>query len=149
MKVREIMTTELVTVPPSATVIEAARLMRDADIGDVLIQDGDKLTGILTDRDITCRAVAEGFDCASTRVGDIMTKELFTGMPDWDVDNASDLMAEEQIRRLPILENGKLVGIVSLGDLAVDAEPVEEGVACDALGEISKPSVPRIGAIRK
>jgi len=149
VKIREIMTTDLVTVPSSATVFEAARLMRDADIGDVLIQDAGKLTGILTDRDITCRAVAAGLDCASTRVGDIMTRDLFTGMPDWDVDNASDLMAEEQIRRLPIMENGQLVGIVSLGDLAVDAEPVEEGVACDALGEISKPAMPRIGAVRR
>lgn len=149
MKIREIMTTDLVTVPSSATIIEAARLMRDADIGDVLIQDANKLVGILTDRDVTCRAVAEGLDCAGTKVGDIMSKDLFTGMPDWDVDNASDLMAEEQIRRLPIMENGRLVGIVSLGDLAVDAEPIAEGVACDALEEISKPAMPRIGAIRK
>ncbi len=148
MKIREIMTTELVTVPSSATILEASRLMRDADIGDVLIQDSDRLVGILTDRDVTCRAVAEGLDCAGARVGDIMSRDLFTGMPEWDVDNASDLMAEEQIRRLPIMENGRLVGIVSLGDLAVDAEPMQEGVACDALEEISKPAMPRIGAVR-
>ncbi|HOG47551.1 MAG TPA: CBS domain-containing protein [Anaerolineae bacterium] len=149
MKIREIMTTDVVSVPSSATIMEAARLMRDADIGDVLIQDSNQLMGILTDRDIACRAVAEGLDCAGARVGDIMSRDLFTGMPDWDVNSASDLMAEEQIRRLPIMENGKLVGIVSLGDLAVDAEPTQQGVACDALEEISKPAMPRLGAIRK
>ncbi len=148
MKIREIMTTDLVTTSPQTSVAEAARLMRDGDIGDVLIKDADQLVGILTDRDIACRVVADGLDVKQAKVGDFMSRDLFTGMPDWDVNNASDLMAEEQIRRLPILEHGKLVGIVSLGDLAVDAEPVAEGVACDALEEISKPAMPRIGAVR-
>ena len=148
MKIREIMTTDLVTVTPSTPVADAARLMRDADIGDVLIQDSDQLLGILTDRDIACRVVANGLDAKQAPVGDFMSRDLFVGMPDWDVNQASDLMAEEQIRRLPIMENGKLVGIVSLGDLAVDAEPMAEDVACDALEEISKPAMPRIGAVK-
>jgi len=124
MKIREIMTTDLVTTAPSTPVTQAARLMRDADIGDVLVRDGGQLVGILTDRDIACRVVADGLDANQVSVGDFMSRDLFTGMPDWDVNNASDLMAEQQIRRLPILENGQLVGIVSLGDLAVDAEPM-------------------------
>ncbi len=146
MKVREIMTTDLVTVAPSATVSEAARLMRDANIGNVLIKDADRLVGILTDRDVTIRVVAEGLDCNKAQVGDFMTRELFTGMPDWDVEDAVDIMGEEQIRRLPIVENGQLVGILALGDIAV--EPEEQEVAAEALEEISEPSMPRIGQVK-
>ena len=146
MKVREIMTTELVTVPPSSSITEAARLMRDANIGDVLAVDQGRLVGILTDRDVCIRVVADGRDTNMAQVGDYMTRELFTGMPDWDVEDAADLMGEEQIRRLPILENGKLVGILSLGDIAV--QPEEEEVAGQALEEISEPSMPRIGQVR-
>ncbi len=141
------MTTELVTVPPSSDIQEAARLMRTADIGDVLVTDQNRLVGILTDRDITVRVVAEGLDPKVATVGDHMSVDLTTGMPDWDVDDAADIMAEEQIRRLPILDNGRLAGIVSLGDIAV--QMVEEEVACEALEEISKPAMPRIGEVRK
>lgn len=145
MKVREIMTTELVMVSPSTSVAHAARLMRDANIGSVLVTDADRLVGILTDRDVTIRVVAEGTDTNKAQVGNFMTRELFTGMPDWDVEDAVDIMGEEQIRRLPILENGKLVGILALGDVAV--EPEEEQVAAEALEEISEPSMPRIGEV--
>lgn len=147
MKVREIMTTELVTVPPSASLTEAARLMRDADIGNVLIQDQDRLVGILTDRDITIRAVAEGMNPSQSQVGDFMTRDLFTGLPDWDVEDAVDLLAEEQIRRLPVVENGRLVGILALGDIAVEEE--EEEDAAEALQAISEPAMPRISEIRR
>jgi CBS domain-containing protein len=145
MKVREIMTTELVTVSPSTSVAHAARLMRDANIGNVLVIDADRLVGILTDRDVTIRVVAEGTDTNKAQVGSFMTRELFTGMPDWDVEDAVDIMGEEQIRRLPILENGRLVGVLSLGDVAV--EPEEEQAAAEALEEISEPSMPRIGEV--
>jgi len=147
MKVREIMTTDLVTVTPSSTVTEAARLMRDANIGDVLAMDQDRLVGILTDRDITVRVVADGKDPSTARVGDHMTRELFTGLPDWDVEDAADVMGEEQIRRLPIVENGKAVGIVSLGDIAVELG--EEEVAAETLEEISEPSMARIGEVKR
>lgn len=146
MKVREIMTTDLVTTRPSTTVTEAARLMRDANIGNVLIKDADRLVGILTDRDVTIRVVAEGTDCNTAQVGDFMTRELFTAMPDWDVEDAVDIMGEEQIRRLPVVEDGRLVGILALGDIAV--EPEEEEAAAEALEEISEPSMPRIGQVR-
>lgn len=145
MKVKEIMTTELVTVSPSASITEAARLMRDANIGNVLVTDADRLVGILTDRDVTIRVVAEGMDTNKAQIGNYMTRELFTGLPDWDVEDAVDIMGEEQIRRLPILETGKLVGIVSLGDVAV--EPEAEQVAAEALEEISQPAMPRIGEV--
>lgn len=148
MNVREVMTTELVTVQPQTSISEAARLMREADIGDVLIaQDGQPL-GILTDRDIAVRVVSEGIDTRQARVGDFMTGSLFTAGPDASVESAADLMGQEQIRRLPIVENGKLVGIVSLGDLAVEAaqEPaaMPEDTVAEALEEISQPSVPRL-----
>ncbi len=147
MKVREIMTTDLVTVVPASNLAEAARLMRDADIGDVLVVDQNRLVGILTDRDMAIRAIAQGLDPRETRIGDHMTRDPFTGMPDWDVEDAADLMGEEQIRRLPIVENAKLVGIVSLGDIAV--EPMEEEAAAEALEEISEPAMPRIGEVRR
>jgi len=147
MKVKDIMTTELVTVAPSTVAVDAAKLMRDADIGDVLITDQDRLVGILTDRDLTVRIVAEGLNPSQARVGDHMTKDLVTGLPDWDIEDAGDIMAEEQIRRLPVVENGRLVGIVSLGDIAVQL--MEEEVACDALEEISKPAMPRIGEVKE
>ncbi|MDI7276222.1 MAG: CBS domain-containing protein [Anaerolineae bacterium] len=147
MKVGEIMTTDLVTVSPATDITEAARLMRDADIGDVLVVDQGRLVGILTDRDITVRVIAQGIDPKQAQVGDYMTRDLFTGMPDWDVEDAADLLGEEQIRRLPIVESGRLVGIVSLGDIAVQF--TQEEAACQALEEISEPAMPRIGAVRQ
>jgi CBS domain-containing protein len=147
MKVRDIMTTELVTVSPSTPLAEAGRLMRDVNIGDVLVVDGGRLVGILTDRDVTIRAVAEGRDVNAAQASDYMTAQLFTGMPDWDVEDAADIMGEEQIRRLPILENGRLVGILSLGDIAV--EPEGGAVAAEALEEISEPAMPRIGELSR
>ena len=147
MLVSELMTTELVTVAPSTSVAEAARLMRAADIGDVLITEGGQLVGILTDRDIAVRVVAEGLDPKQAAVGDYMTVDLVTGLPDWDVEDAAKVMAEEQVRRLPIVAEGQLVGIVSLGDIAVQL--MEEEVSAEALEEISKPAMPRIGEARK
>jgi len=147
MKVRELMTTELVTVRPLTAVSESARLMRDADIGDVLVTEDDRLVGILTDRDIAVRVVAEGMDCTKALSGDVMSVDLITGMPDWDVDDAADIMAEEQIRRLPIVQDGRLIGIISLGDIATQI--MEEEIACEALEEISKPAMPRIGEISR
>ncbi len=145
MKVREIMTTELVTVAPTATLREASRLMRDADIGDVLITAENRLLGIITDRDIVIRAVAEGLDTKKATVEQHMTRNLFTGLPDWDVEDAADILAEEQIRRLPVVENGRPVGIISLGDLAV--QYMNDEVSGETLEEISEPAMPRIGEV--
>lgn len=146
MKVRDIMTTQLVTVAPSATVADAARKMRDADIGNVLVTDDGRPVGIITDRDIAVRVVAEGKDVNQAQVGDFMSTELITGLPDWDVEDAAEILAEEQIRRLPVVENGRLVGIVSLGDIAVQL--MEEEVTAEALERISEPAMPRIGEMR-
>lgn len=150
MKVSEIMTTEVVAVTPSTSVQEAARLMRDADIGDVLVAEEGRPLGILTDRDIAVRVVARGLNPSQARVGDFMSTNLFTGSPNQDVEEAAGLMGEQQIRRLPIVENGRLVGIVSLGDIAVDMEAAgieARSPAGEALEDISKPAEPRLEAI--
>ena len=122
--IRDVMTEQdLITVSATDSLTEAARKMRDEDIGDVVVQDDGKVCGILTDRDITVRAVAEGMDPNTTACQRVCSQELTTLSPDDDVDNAVTLMKKKAIRRIPILEDGKLVGIVSMGDLAVERDP--------------------------
>ena len=101
---------------------EAALVMSDNDIGDVIVCDGERVCGIVTDRDITIRAVAHGKDPASTKLGDICSKELTTVSPDDLVDDAVRLMRTKAIRRVPVVEDGKPVGVVSIGDLAIDLD---------------------------
>ena len=148
MKIREIMTNRLVTVQPTESVSRAARLMRDADIGDVLVTDnGGHQMGILTDRDIAVRVVAQEKDLSQAQVGDFMSRDLYTASPDTDVEDAADMMAQRQVRRLPIVEGDRFVGIVSLGDLAVDMEKMgieAQSPAGEALEDISKPAEPRL-----
>jgi CBS domain-containing protein len=105
--------------------------MRDANIGDVIVLQDDQICGILTDRDIVVRAVAEGREPATTKVADICSQELTTVSPTDEVEEAVRLMREKAIRRLPVVEGGKPVGIVSIGDLAVERDPHS------ALGRIS------------
>jgi CBS domain-containing protein len=121
--VEEVMTTNLRTVNVEDTVLEAARVMRDGDIGDVVVTEDGQVTGILTDRDIVVRAVAEGRDPDSTAVGEVCTTGIQAIEPDASVDDALRMMREHDIRRLPVVKNGRPVGIVSLGDLAVEREP--------------------------
>jgi CBS domain-containing protein len=119
-KFQDVMTRSPRIVEASATVREAAKVMADEDIGDVIVRRGDTLCGIVTDRDITVRAVATGHDADDTNVGDICTRELVTLGPADTVDDAVSLMQQKALRRLPIVDDdGKAVGIVSLGDLAV------------------------------
>jgi CBS domain-containing protein len=114
--VREIMTTDPVTLPASAGITDAARKMKEGDMGDVLI-DNDGTLGIVTDRDIAVRAVAEGkYDVT---LGDIGTFDLETVSPDDDVRQVIKEMREDDIRRVPVVEDGTAIGILSLGDLAV------------------------------
>ena len=128
--VREIMTPAPITLPLSATVADAAREMRDADVGDVLVVEGDELRGLVTDRDIVVRGLATGLD-ASTPIGELCSPALLTVSPDEAMDVAADLMASAAVRRLPVVESGRPVGIVALGDLAVERDPGS------ALGSIS------------
>ena len=118
----EVMTPNPKTLAQSATIMEAACAMRDNDIGDVVVLDNGRLCGILTDRDIVVRALAAGCDPNRTSVGEICSRALVTLAPDDSTGQAVRVMREHAIRRLPIEEGGRVVGIVTLGDVAVDAD---------------------------
>jgi len=121
-RLREIMTDAPVTVDESATIADAARLMRDRDIGDVIVVSETGITGIVTDRDIIVRAVAEGKDTA-TPVSSVVSRDLQTLRGDDSVAAATTLMREYDVRRVPIVEDGELIGMVVLGDLAGNQDP--------------------------
>jgi CBS domain-containing protein len=138
MKVKEIMTTDVAIVTPTVTVLDAAKRMRDLDIGILPVCDGKRLVGMITDRDITIRATAEARDPTSTLVRDCMTPELDYCFEDQSEVEAERIMAEKQIRRLPVLTREKqLAGIVSLGDIATQCGKLEE--TGRTLREISEP----------
>ena len=121
-KLREVMTPNPVTLPVKATVIDAARQMKNEDIGDVVILDGDRACGIVTDRDLVVRAIAEGLNPESTSLSDICTKDLVSLTPDDTVAAAVELMRDKAIRRLVVLEGNTPVGVVSIGDLAIESD---------------------------
>ena len=135
MKIREIMTTEVASAPPDTTLQELAAMMREEDVGAVPIVEDGELTGIVTDRDIVIRCIAEGKNPGEVSASDAISEGLETITPDTDVREASRIMAERQIRRLPVVEDGALVGMVSLGDVAV--KHGDERVAGEALEEVS------------
>ncbi len=120
--IRDVMTAKPKTLAGSATLAEAARVMRQEDIGDVLVVDDGKPCGIVTDRDIVVRGIAAGKDPGQTAVKDIASKDVVTLAPDDSIDEAIRLMREHAVRRIPVMESGKPVGIVSLGDLAVERD---------------------------
>lgn len=131
-KVSDLMTRQPTTLPKSATVVEAAKRMRDMDIGAVVVIDGDEsLCGIVTDRDIVVRAVAEGNSIARMQLDALCTRDVMTLSPDDDADQAVHMMRDKAVRRVPVTSNGKLIGMLSLGDLAVARDPGS------ALGQIS------------
>lgn len=123
MSIREIMTADPICLPASTPILEAARQMRDNDIGDVVVEKGGKVCDIVTDRDIVVRAIAEGKNVEATDLESICSKDLTSLTPAQTDEDAVQLMRETSIRRLPVVDNGKVVGIVSLGDLAVDKDP--------------------------
>lgn len=121
-QIRNVMTRSPRVFDASDTVATAARCMAQDDIGDVIVVKGGTVCGIVTDRDITIRVTAEGRDPDTTTLGQVCSRELVTVAPTDPVDDAVQLMRERAIRRLPVLENGKPVGIVSLGDLALEKD---------------------------
>ena len=142
MQVSKVMTRDAECVRPDNTLQEAARKMRDLDVGPMPVcGDNDRLVGMLTDRDIAVRAVAEGKDPTACKVRDVMTPDVVYCFDDEPVDEAERVMKEKQIRRLLVLNRDKrLVGIVSLGDLAVRGDNRRE--AGDVLHDVSEPAVP-------
>ncbi len=132
-KIKDVMTRSPVMLPGGMSIVEAARRMRDENIGDVIVVDGDHIVGIVTDRDLVVRVLANGHDPRQTTVEGVCSRELTTVMPEDDFDTAVKLMREKSIRRLPVVEKaGRPVGIVSLGDLAEEKDPHS------ALGQISQ-----------
>ena len=134
MNIRDVMTSNPRTVSPEDTIQNAARIMRDEDTGVVPVVENGRPIGVLTDRDIVVRAVADGE--LNRPIREIVSGDVVTARPDMDTREAARLMSEHQVRRLPVVENDRLVGIVSIGDLAVK-ESDEKRVG-DALEEISQ-----------
>jgi len=132
------MTPGVEVIAPEASIYEAAEKMSHLDIGPLPVCDGDRLIGMLTDRDITVRAVAAGRDPLTTKVREVMTPDVVYGFDDQEVEDAARLMEHYQIRRLPVLNRRKqLVGMVALGDLAV--HPAHQPVAAEVLAQVSEP----------
>jgi CBS domain-containing protein len=132
--VREVMTENPTVLPASASVQDAALRMRDQDIGDIIVEKDGALYGMVTDRDIVVRVIAEGKDARTTDLESICSRNLVTLAPEDSVKDASQVMEENAVRRVPVVEggrNGKVIGIVSLGDIAVEKKPKS------ALGKIS------------
>jgi CBS domain-containing protein len=118
MKIRDVMTPNPRTVSPDDTIQTAARVMQDEDTGAVPVVEGGKVLAVVTDRDIVVRLVAEG-GAASTPVRHVATRDVVCATPEMSTREANDLMSQHKIRRLPVVDNDRLVGIVSIGDLAV------------------------------
>jgi CBS domain-containing protein len=137
MQIKEIMTAEVEVIDPTAKLAEASRLMRDDDVGALPVGEGDRLIGMITDRDIVIRAIAEGKDPTATTVREAMGDgEVLYCYDDQTSQEVAENMGDNQVRRLPVLNREKrLVGIVSLGDIAANASP---GTSGDAIKEVSK-----------
>ncbi|MET8689902.1 CBS domain-containing protein [Streptomyces sp. NPDC004732] len=130
--VRDVMTPGVVAVRPDASLVEAAQLMRAQDIGDVLVASEGRVLGVLTDRDIALRAVADGADPLTVSAQAVCTPDPVMVTPDDAVSEAIGLMRDHAVRRLPVVEDGHPVGMVSLGDLALSEDPTS------ALADISR-----------
>jgi CBS domain-containing protein len=138
-QLRDIMTTQVAAVSPHDNVYEAASLMKQHNVGMIPVVENGQLRGVITDRDLVIRGIADRKP-NSQQVTEVMTEAPVTARPDMTVDEAAQLMARYQIRRLPVVENGRLVGVVSIGDLAVRQPYADE--AGQALSNISEPSRP-------
>lgn len=131
------MTSGVETTTSSQPLHEAARLMKRGDFGSIPVVDDGRLVAVLTDRDIVIRAVAEGLDAATTQVGQIASTDPVTVEPDQSLDDALELMGAHQVRRLPVIESGQLVGMLSQADIALAAK---EKVTGEVVQEISQPA---------
>ena len=135
--VRDVMTPGVRTVSPSQSLAEAAAVMKGEDVGSVPVVEDDRLAGIVTDRDIVIRAVAERRDPQTVKVDEVASRQLVTVEPEQDLDEALALMARHQVRRLPVVEAGRLVGMLAQADVGLEAKEKKVG---ETIEEISKPT---------
>ena len=134
--IREAMTPNPSTVQPTTSIVEAAQVMKSEDAGVVPVVDGEQLIGMLTDRDIVIRIIAEGRDANSTTVGDIASRQLVTIDPQQEIDEAVRLMSQHQVRRLPVVEeDGRLVGIVAQADIAQATDAATAGQMVEEISQ--------------
>jgi CBS domain-containing protein len=139
MKVSEVMTREVKVVSPNQTISDAARMMAETDAGSLPVAEGDRLVGMITDRDIVIRAVARNLS-PDTPVRDAMSKEVLYCFEDEDIEHVAENMAQQQVRRLPVVNRAKrLVGIVSIGDVSRKADASKTG---KAMAGIAQPGGP-------
>jgi CBS domain-containing protein len=144
MKISNIMSSDVLTASPEDTIQAAARKMEEADVGFLPVGENDKLVGMITDRDIALRAVAQGKDPKKTKVREVMTDKVLYCAEDEDIEEAADNMAEMQVRRLPIVDaNKRLVGVLSIGDIALRHKAA---IAGDALESVCRPNGGSISA---
>lgn len=140
-KVRDLMTPGVATTQESASVVEAARLMREHDIGALPVMDNGHLVGVVTDRDLAMRVIADGRDPGTTHVGDVASHELVAVSPDESLDDARQRMAARQVRRLVVLdEEGRLVGMLAQADIALEDGGRKTGRLVE---EVSQPTSER------
>ena len=121
-KVRDVMTSEPIALQSDASIQEAAQQMRDCGIGDILVLDEQRIRGMLTDRDIAVRAVADGYDPAGTTVGEICSEDVVFVGPEDDADRVVEMMRLRAVRRIPVVDGASVVGVVSIGDMAMDRD---------------------------
>ena len=140
MKIKEIMTNQVAYLSPEDNLVEAAQLMQKHDVGVLPVCQGENVLGIVTDRDIVVRNIAHGQDPKTTPVKNVMTSNVQMVSPDMNLNQAAEMMADNQIRRLPVVENNRIIGMVTLGDLATQAKYDVE--LATTLGKISSPSQP-------
>ena len=134
--VKDAMTSDVKTAAPSQSLTDVARLMKQEDVGSVPVVDGERLVGVVTDRDIVVRGIADGSDPHAIKAGDIASRDVVTVKPGDDLDDAMRLMAQHQVRRLPVVDDGHLVGVVAQADMAQEAKEKDVGHVVE---EISKP----------
>jgi CBS domain-containing protein len=134
LKIEDVMSHEVLTVSAESNAVEAAKLMQKNNIGALPVVSHGHMVGILTDRDIVMRGVAAGKDPNSLPVSQVMSQPVVCGSPNMDLGAATNLMAEKQVRRLPVVNDGQLIGFVSLGDIAINSP---DAVSGDALKDIS------------
>lgn len=138
MQVKELMSKNIASVTPDTPIVEVAKIMKKMNIGSVPVCDDNKVIGILTDRDIVLRDVAMGKNVEGVTAKDVMTVGISTAEPEMDIHEAAKLMSDKQVRRLPVVDEDRLVGMLALGDIAVRTKL--EDNAGDALSDISKPT---------